>query len=102
MALPVFFTAMAQDHLVSLHAYITNESGYESRADAYIQRIVAYCETLAEFPKRGALRDDILPNLRTIRFERRITIAFMVLPEQILIEGVFYGGRHVESFFDNH
>jgi toxin ParE1/3/4 len=41
----------------------------------------------------------LLLGLRTIGFERRITIAFVVAPEAVLIEGIFYGGRDFESFF---
>jgi plasmid stabilization system protein ParE len=45
----------------------------------YLDRIEEACMALATFPKRGTRRDDILPGLRTIGFERRVTIAFRVL-----------------------
>jgi toxin ParE1/3/4 len=48
---------------------------------------------------RGQARDDLLPGLRTVGFERRATIAFMVTSEAVLIEGVFYGGRDFEAHF---
>lgn len=41
----------------------------------------------------------MLPGLRTIGIERRITIAFVVTTEAVLIEGIFYGGQDFESFF---
>jgi toxin ParE1/3/4 len=44
-------------------------------------------------------RDDLLPGLRTIGFERRITIAFVVTADTVLIEGIFYGGQDFESLF---
>jgi toxin ParE1/3/4 len=62
-------------------------------ADVYTGRIVAACKGFSQFPLRGTRRDDVLPGLRTIGFERRITIAFMVLPDKVLIEGIFYGGQ---------
>jgi len=37
-----------------------------------------------------------LPGLRTVGFERRATIAFMMTEDAVLVEGVFYGGQ--ESF----
>jgi toxin ParE1/3/4 len=40
---------------------------------------------LATFPERGTRRDDILPGLRTIGFERRATIAFRVLKTRVEI-----------------
>jgi plasmid stabilization system protein ParE len=33
------------------------------RADAYVNRIVAFCKGLASFPLRGTRRDDLLPGV---------------------------------------
>jgi plasmid stabilization system protein ParE len=62
-------------------------------AERFISRIVEFCFGLTLFPLRGASHDEILPGLRTVGFDRRVTIAFMILPEQVVIEGVFYGGQ---------
>jgi toxin ParE1/3/4 len=48
-------------------------------------------------PLRGRRRDDILPGLRVIGFERRVNIAFVVTTDALLIEGIFYGGRNYEA-----
>jgi toxin ParE1/3/4 len=77
------------------------EHASESRADAYIARIVTFCTGLATFPLRGQKRDDLLPGLRTIGFERRVTIAFAVTADTVLIEGIFYGGRNFEATFEH-
>jgi toxin ParE1/3/4 len=90
----VILTPLAERQIDSLHAFIAGRSG-ESRADGYISRIIAFCMGLG----RGQRREDLLPGLRTIGFERRITIAFVVTPEAVLIEGIFYGGQDFESFF---
>ncbi len=95
----VIFTPRAERQIDDLHRYIAERSGFESRADGYIQRIVDFCLGLPVAPLRGAARDDILPGLRTVGFERRVTVAFMVLSDRILIEGIFYGGRQVEGEF---
>jgi toxin ParE1/3/4 len=73
----VIFTPLAERQIDGLHDYITVSSG-EGRADGYISRIVAFCMGLATFPLRGQQREDLLPGLCTIGFERRITIAFVV------------------------
>jgi toxin ParE1/3/4 len=39
--------------------------------------------------------------LRTIGFERRVTIAFAVTADTVLIEGIFYGGRNFEATFEH-
>jgi toxin ParE1/3/4 len=51
---------------------------------------------LATFPERGRRRDDIVPGLRTIAFERRATIAYRVLKTHVEIVSVAYGGRDFE------
>jgi hypothetical protein len=50
--------------------------------------IVAFCLRLTTFPLRGNQRDDLLPGLRMIGFER----AFVVTDEAVPIEGIFNGG----------
>jgi toxin ParE1/3/4 len=94
----VIFTPFAERQIDQLHAFIA-ENASERRADAYIARIVTFCTGLTTFPLRGQKRDDLLPGLRTIGFERRITIAFVVNAEAVLIEGIFYGGQDFEQAF---
>lgn len=94
----VIFTPQAERQIDNLHEYIADKAG-ESRADAYIARIVAYCTGLATFPGRGQQRDDLLSGLRIIGFERRVTIAFVVTTHTVLIEGIFYGGQNFETAF---
>ena len=68
-------------------------------ADGYVGRIVDFCNGLSTFPLRGTQRDDLLSGLRVTGFERRVTIAFIVTTEAVLIEGIFYGGRDFEAEF---
>jgi toxin ParE1/3/4 len=96
----VIFTLLAERQIDGLHEYITMH-GSESRADRYVERIVAFCNELATFPLRGQKRDDLLAGLRTIGFEQRITIAFIVTADSVLIEGIFYGGQDFEATFRN-
>jgi len=94
----VIFTPLAQRQLEKLHEDITADAN-EERADGYISRIVDYCNGFATFPRRGTQRDDVLPGLRVTGFERRVTIAFVVTADAVLIEGVFYGGQDFEAAF---
>jgi len=52
---------------------------------------------LATFPERGTIRDDLAPGLRTMGFERRVTIAFRVLDQVVEIVAIAYAGRDFES-----
>jgi toxin ParE1/3/4 len=65
-------------------------------AGGYISRIEKVCMGLATFPRRGTRRNDIAPGLRTIGFERRVTIAFRVLAEVVEIVTIAYAGRDFE------
>jgi toxin ParE1/3/4 len=94
----VIFTPLAERHIDQLHAYIA-EHASEARADGYISRIIDHCNGSRTFPERGMKRDDLLPGLRITGFERRVTIAFVVKEDAVLIEGIFYGGRDFEVGF---
>lgn len=94
----VIFTARARRHLHSIKGYIGRKS-YPDRAEAYVGRILDYCEGLSMFPKRGTARDDILTGLRVVGFERSANIAFVVTDDAVIIEGVFYGGQQWENQF---
>jgi toxin ParE1/3/4 len=96
VALEVVFRPQAEADLVGLYAYIAERAGYRI-AGGYIDRIEEACMALATFPKRGKRRDDILPGLRTIGFERRVTIAFRVLKTQLEIVTIAYAGRNFED-----
>lgn len=52
-----------------------------------------FCDALAFGAERGSLRDDIRPNLRVIGFERRISVAFVVEGDRVVVLRLFYGGR---------
>jgi toxin ParE1/3/4 len=92
----VYFRPKAEADLASLYDYIAARAGTKV-ADGYLDRIEAACMALAVFPERGTRRPDILPGLRTIGFERRVTIAFRVLKTRVEIVAIAYGGRDFES-----
>lgn len=82
----------ARTDLFDLYRYIEAQSGPE-RAGGYVSRIEAVCQGLAEFPERGAPRDDIAPGIRTTVMERRVVIAFRVEDDTVTILRVLYAGR---------
>ena len=88
----VVLRPLALADLTKLHDYIAAEAG-EAVAGGYIERIEAACRALETFPERGTRRDDLRPGIRTIGFERRVTIAFEVKQTQVAIVRVFYGRR---------
>ena len=87
---------LAEADLLRLYDYVAEASG-PAVAGGYIDRIEAACMALEAFPERGTRRDDIRPGLRVIGFERRATIVFQVLEDEVIIVRVFYGGQDYEA-----
>ena len=50
--------------------------------------------------ERGHRRDDVRPGLRIVRFERRVTVAFAVEVERVVVLRLFYGGRNWERLIE--
>ena len=44
---------------------------------------------------RGSIRNDIRPGIRMVGFERRISIAFFIESDEVLIAGILYAGRQL-------
>lgn len=92
----IVFTPEARDHLDNLHSY-TTAAADAAIASRFVGGIIDHVATLTDLPNRGAPRDDIRAGLRTIPGRRRVTIAFMVEETEVVVIGIFYGGRDFES-----
>jgi toxin ParE1/3/4 len=91
----VRFRPEAEADLLGLYEFIAERSGVDV-AGGYIDRVEAACAALSAFPNRGTKRDDLRHGLRTIGFERRATIAFLVAATEVVIVNIFYGGQDFE------
>jgi len=91
----IVYTPEAEDHLLALFQYLAIEAS-PAIATRFTDAIVERCESLGDFPERGAPRFDIRPGLRTLPF-RRVTITYAVKAQQVIIVGIFYGGQDYES-----
>lgn len=94
----VRFAPEALADLLELYDDIAADAGAE-RARSYTDRIVTHCFSLATFPERGRLRDDLRPGLRTTTFRRRGTIAFHIAGTTVIVDRVLYGGRDLKPLF---
>ena len=96
MTREVIFAPEAEDDLLQIYDFIADRSNPD-RAYGYAERIRSYCLAFDAFPERGSRRDELRPGLRVVGFERRVTIAFHVTPELVIIDRILYGGRDVEG-----
>lgn len=96
----IIFTPEARDQLDQLHTYIAAAADAEI-ASGFINGIINHIARLEEFPMRGTMRDDSRPGLRTMGWRRRVTIAFMVEEHDVVVIGIFYGGRDFEALLSD-
>ncbi len=94
----VVFSPEARDDLLNIYLYISERAG-EPRAMAYIRRIEAYCRGFETFPERGARRDNLMPSLRVVGFERRVPLAFHVDTDKVTFDRILYGGQDLPAVF---
>ena len=95
----VAFSPEALDDLERLYDWIARAASPET-AFGYLARLETFCRGMAFASERGHSRDEIRPGLRIVGFERRITIAFTVSEDSVMILRLFYGGQDWETQFD--
>lgn len=92
----VVFAPEAQEQLAELYRYIAAAASPDI-AERYTNSIVAYCESLQDFPHRGTCRDDVRSGLRITHYKKRTVIAFAVDSDLVSVIGIFYGGQDFET-----
>ena len=70
---------------ISMHCMRYRGQGERVIADACIARIVTFCLLYKSrhIPNARRKRDDLLAGLRTIGFERRVTVAFVISADAV-------------------
>lgn len=85
--------------LADVYRWIFEASRDALTAQRLVMRIMERCNALGDMPLSGRRRDDLLPGLRTIAFEKRAVIAYLVVADTVQITNVFYGGRDFEALY---
>ena len=83
----------ARADLLALYDWIA-EAASPAVALSYVNRLETYILRFEYASERGHLREDVRPSLRIVGFEHRVTIAFMVEDNRVVILRVFYGGQN--------
>lgn len=100
MSRAIRLSPRAKAQLDSLFLYIARNAS-SAVATRFVDAVLVKVEGLADFPNRGTPRDDLRPGMRTIPFRRRLTIAYAVFPEEVLITGIFYAGQDFETLLQD-
>ncbi len=92
----IIYAPEAQADLIELYDFIADRAG-PAIALGYVRRLQGYIAGFVTFPERGTRRDDIREGLRIAGFERRVTIAFHVGADAVVVNRLLYGGQNLYS-----
>lgn len=82
------YSPEALSQLDEIETYLIEHVG-ASVADAYVDRLLDFCNGIAADPVAGHHRDDLLPGLRTRIFEKRRVVCFLVSSREVHIIAIF-------------
>lgn len=91
MTRKVVFSPEALAQVDNLETYLTNAAD-PTVADRYIDRLLDFCESLADEPIIGRQRDDLIPGLMTRTFKKSRVVCFLLHDDELHIIAIF-GGR---------
>jgi toxin ParE1/3/4 len=98
VALRVIFSEQAWADADEIYDWIAANVDAET-AERYVSRVIGFCDSLADFPRRGTPRDDVAPGLRTTSFEGRAIVAYVVEERVVRILHVLHHGRDLGKAF---
>lgn len=93
----VRLTDEAETDLALIYRFVRQKSASTVTARAYVGRIRAFIAGFDTFPERGTVRDNIRDGLRVVGFERRVSVAFVVENEDVVILRVLYAGQQFDA-----
>lgn len=96
MTFRVIITDDAQTDLFNIYHWVVAEAGVEI-ADGYYGRIEARLFALDRYPNRGSPREDLGEGIRSVSFERRITILYRVETNIVRIMRIVSSARELGS-----
>lgn len=96
----IVFSEDAEDDLFSIASFITENADRET-ADGFIGRLTGACRRLADFPRRGTPHPQFGADVRSIPFERRATIFYLVEAKRVTIIHIAHAGRDPDRLFNS-
>ena len=94
------YLAQAKDDLINIKKYIARESGSQSTAIQYTEKIREQCRKLADLPgKMGSLRPELRENLRSFPCGNYV-ILFMYNDDYLEIVTIIEGHRDIKAMFE--
>lgn len=94
VAYHIRLTDEAEADLRGIYAFISANASPKTARD-YINRILGFLAGFDLFPERGTIHNDIRDGLRIVGFERRVSVAFVVEADEVIILRLLYAGRQL-------
>ena len=88
----VNFSPAAEDDLAEIQDYLAARFS-QRNANRFCSGHSARVPFSGPRPRRGTARDDVEPGIRIVGFQRRVSIVFKVNGDEVIVLGVYYGGR---------
>lgn len=82
----------AARELREVYDYIADRAG-GGTAWNYVSSLQQFLERLTDFPERGTVRGGALAGMRIIGYRRRMSIAFVVRADTVIVLGFLYAGK---------
>jgi len=92
----VALAAKALEDLADIYDFVAVSSSRKI-ASNFVGRIEDFCRALDYASERGSHHSHIREGLRSVGFDRRVTIIFQVTDQSVLIVRVFYAGADWEG-----
>ncbi|WP_105425345.1 type II toxin-antitoxin system RelE/ParE family toxin [Neorhizobium tomejilense] len=91
----VRLTEEAEADVAWIYRSVRRMSSSALVARNYIARVRAFLTEFETFPERGTIRD-ARNGMRLIGFERRVSVAFVVEDNEVVILRLLYAGQHFQ------
>lgn len=89
----------ARDDLLALYDWIAERADPHTAFD-WTSGIEERAGSLATFPERGTLRDDLVPGLRTLTYHRRTLIAYRLAGEAVEVLRLIHTAQDWDGSLD--
>ena len=96
----VIWRPEARDDLYAIYDWIAGQADPDT-AYAYTSRIEAFTERLAHFPNRGTLRLNMITDLRSVTFERRVIVAYRAMNDAVQFVRLIHTARDIARLLAN-
>jgi plasmid stabilization system protein ParE len=93
----VRLTTEAELDLANIYRYVRRKSASPTIARDYTARIRTFLAEFETFPERGTVRNHIREGLRIVGCERRVSVAFIVEDNEVVVLRILYAVQLFES-----